>query len=311
MPFTLITGTYHLVNRTGAGSEGGFEPDGDSLQFRPANPALLGRLDQPGKPFRLTEMGSTQLRLEGMDALEIHYRIRGTTSNTHQPRPRADEGRDFLTGELGLNPVPYASGGVRVRPPVERDAVPGYILARQLEANGRPVAFAFTGAPAARDGSQVMLRATLLRRSLNYRSLLAGHAYPLFYDTLFADLRAILADAVTQARSAKRGLWADEVRGGVAVRDQRDLEARGVLFPKLFRRLTDFLAEGRRELDRFPAWLARTEEQVLDLSTCHFTHFDDVLAVRGGRIRLTLPPERVVFVSAKTASRAEAPWLRV
>jgi hypothetical protein len=40
-----------------------------------------------------------------------------------------------------------------------------------------------------------LCKSPLLRRSLNYRSLLNGHAYPLFYDTLFADLRSALTTA--------------------------------------------------------------------------------------------------------------------
>jgi len=38
MPFILIQGTFHLVGQTQAGNPTGFEPDGDSVQFKPANP---------------------------------------------------------------------------------------------------------------------------------------------------------------------------------------------------------------------------------------------------------------------------------
>jgi hypothetical protein len=38
MPFILIHGTFHLVGRTQAGNPSGFEPDGDSIQFKPTNP---------------------------------------------------------------------------------------------------------------------------------------------------------------------------------------------------------------------------------------------------------------------------------
>jgi hypothetical protein len=65
MPFTVIEGTYHLVGRTRAGNPSGFEPDGDSMQFKPSNPALLAGLTRTGAPARLTSIGSTQLRFEG------------------------------------------------------------------------------------------------------------------------------------------------------------------------------------------------------------------------------------------------------
>src|SRR4051812_8903559 len=182
MPFTLIQGTFHLVGRTRAGKDSGFEPDGDSMQFKPDDAKLLDRLQHNGSRYRLTSIGSTQLRFEGIDALELHF------DGSHQPRPMADTARDFLTGRLGLNPVTYKPpGGLAVLPPVQRDATPGFILSRALEAHGRPVAFAFSGAPPQPDGSQINLKPALLRKSVNFKSLAAGHAYPLYYDTLFAD----------------------------------------------------------------------------------------------------------------------------
>src|SRR4051794_41114554 len=74
MPFTLIQGTFHLVGRTRAGKDSGFEPDGDSMQFKPDNAKLLDRLRKNGSAYRLTSIGSTQLRFEGIDALELAFR---------------------------------------------------------------------------------------------------------------------------------------------------------------------------------------------------------------------------------------------
>jgi hypothetical protein len=52
----------------------------------------------------------------------------------------------------------------------------------------------------------------------------------------------------------------------------------------------------------FLPWLAASEEQVLDLPTGNFTHFDNVVAVQQDEVRLLRRPEELVFVSAKTAS---------
>lgn len=195
---------------------------------------------------------------------------------------------------------------------MQRDATPGYILSRALEANGRPVAFAFVGDPPAPDGSEVRLEVPLLRRSLNYRSLANGHAYPLFYDTLFADLRGALTTVAGKARSAGKHLWARDLsQDGLTVNDQGDLERDGVIFPKLFRRLTEFLTEPQSSLAGFFAWLADTDERVLDLAQNTFTHFDNLVEVTGGKVRLTRRPEQIVFISAKTASPVAAPWLEV
>jgi endonuclease YncB( thermonuclease family) len=295
-----------LVNRTASGAPTGFEPDGDSIHFRPADPALLDRLRVLARPYRLSAIGSVQLRLEGLDALEIHYSPDGggpVVPPAGAPRRAGARLPDRL---LGMNPVPYAPPrNVRVRPPVPVDATPGYIVSRSLEINGRPVSFAFAGEPPVPDGTEVILTVEEMRRSLNYQLLRAGHAYPLFYDTLFYDLRNEMARAVRQARRYKRGLWPqDRSADGISVARQSDLEQSGVIFPKLFRRLTDFLAQtrndpGRAGLAGFAPWLERTREQVLDIPLVHFTHFDNRVEIAGDTVRLALPPEEMVFISAK------------
>lgn len=305
MPFLVITGTYHLCGERN-GKPTGFQPDGDSFQFEPDDPELLKQLDQVGQPFRLTSIGSTQLRFEGIDALELHF------GGSHQPRPLADDERDYLTGLLAMNPVAYKPPDeVTVQAPAARDGTKGFILTRSLEAHGRPVSFAYAGAPPAPNGSEVTLKPTLLRKSLNYRSLASGHSYPLFYDTLFADLRAVFTKAAVAARTAKKGLWkSDRTTRGTSAKDQADLEEHAVVFPKLFRRLTSYLATGGA-LDGFLPWLKHDEEQVLDLRTGNFTHFDNVVRVTAaGKVKLAQPPETLVFVSAKAPSAAVAPWLR-
>ena len=98
MPFFVIEGTYHLVGRSHAGDPSGFEPDGDSMQFKPTNPALLDELARTGSPARLTSIGSTQLRFEGIDALELHF------GGSFQPRPLAYDARDFLAGQAPPGP---------------------------------------------------------------------------------------------------------------------------------------------------------------------------------------------------------------
>jgi endonuclease YncB( thermonuclease family) len=307
MPFVVIQGTFHLCGRSSQGNATGFEPDGDSCQFKPADPSLLDRLTQVGDRYRLTSIGSTQLRFEGIDALELHF------GGSHQPRALVDKSRDFLTGKLALNPVPYRPPqNSRVLPPVERDAAPGFILSRALEAHGRPVAFAFQGTAPAPDGAELVLKPALLKKSLNFGSIAAGHAYPLYYDTLFADLRDAFTTAAGAARQKGKGLWSsDRSQSGLVISDQAALERDGVLFPKLFRRLTEFLKDHTDGLSEFSEWLADKREQVLDLTTNSFTHFDNVLEVDGNEVRLARQPEELVFISAKTTSRRAAPWLVV
>lgn len=301
MPFLVIQGTFRLVNKTKTGKPIGFEPDGDSIHFKPNKPSLLNQLTVLVKPVQLSNIGSVQLRMEGIDALEEHYKPDKGGAESHQPRGLADAARDFLTGELGLNPVPYTPpDNLKVKPPVPHDATPGFILSRSLEVNGRPVSFAFAGEPPVADGKQIHLTPALLKQSVNYKLIASGNAYPLFYDTLFAELRNPLAAAARRARRAKRGLWAvDRTLIGVPVKTQADLEANGVIFPKLFRRLTDYLAETDGNLTKFLKWLEKKREQVLVLDTKNFTHLDNLVRVSDGKVMMTLASDRFVVISQK------------
>jgi endonuclease YncB( thermonuclease family) len=301
MPFFVIRGTFHLVGKDRKGNPRGYEPDGDSIRFKPADPKLLDRLIVVRAPAQLDSSGTINLRFEGIDALELHYtpQVKGGRES-HQPRPLADQARDFLTGLLGLNPVPYEADGIRVKPPVQRDATPGYILSRTLETNGRPVSFAFIGDPPAPDGASVRLTTGWLRRSLNHKLLAKGQVYPLFYDGLFVDLRNALASATLQARMAGLGLWPqDRSQRGLRVTAQADLESRGVIFPKLFRRLTEYLVEHKSGAAGFDEWLAEKNEAIFDLRRLNFTHFDNAVTVTGDRVRMTRLPEELVFISAR------------
>src|SRR5207248_2718620 len=124
----------------------------------------------------------------------------------------------------------------------------------------------------------------------------SGNAYPLFYDTLFAALRVTFTDAATKARAKKSGLWADDkTTSGLKLKDDAMLEQAGVIFPKLYRRLTSYFTSGQTDPASFLPWLAKTKEQVLDLTSGNFTHFDNVLAFSGGKIRLIRQPDELVF----------------
>ena len=306
MPFFVIRGTFRLIDRLKTGTLRGFQPDGDSMQFEPNNPKLLDGLTKLQQPYRLTAINSVQLRFEGMDALELHFNPTKGGPSTHQPRPLADDSRDYLTARLGLDPVNYDSGrGLTVQPPAMHDGQSGYILSRSLDVHGRPVSFVFTGSPPARDGSEVRLTPTLLKKSFNYASILGGYSYPLFYDTLFRDLRDALGQAAQSARKSRKGIWArDKSQSGLPVTSEVSLQDTGVIFPKLFRRLVDYLAEGNTGMAKFKSWLAAKKEQVQDLDPTsgtftNFTHLDNVVKVAGNRISLVQQPETLLFVSEK------------
>jgi hypothetical protein len=150
MPFTLIKGRF----KPAAGT-----PDGDSVRFLANNLALWNKLE--GTPVRLGTGAATkdtaQLRFEGIDSIE-----KGAT------QPLADQSRDNMFRLIGRTPA--------VAEPL------GYVLARMTDdQSGRPICFAYAGATARGDGSDVFLDPPMLRTSVNYRQMRDGFAYPLYF----------------------------------------------------------------------------------------------------------------------------------
>lgn len=286
MAFTLIRGTFHVV---------GYEPDGDSLKFKANNVAHWSKIK--GRP-KLNAKEHVQLRLEGIDALESHYRpsVPGA-QELHQPLTFANAARDYLLAQAGIRAVVWNTTNRKVVS--AQDGVPGYILTRAIDnpRNGRPVAFAFAGTPSETDGSSVNLIASRVRKSLNYKLLAAGHAYPTYYQTLFADLRAEFTRAVHKARDGKapRGLWVADKSSGFTLSSLSTLTDKHPILPKLFRRLAEHLALGGTAAN-FRRFLDTKKDGVLILPDAHHTDaLDYVVTVKNKKIGLNVAPENLIF----------------
>lgn len=277
MPFVLIKGTFHVS---------GYSPDGDSIRFRAENPEHWRRLKGP--LAKLNARGHAQLRFEGIDTLETHY------EDLHQPLEFARAATQFLFDELGITNVELDESGIRVLS--ANDGTPGFIVSREVEKNRRPVAFVYAGETELEDGSDVFLNVDLLRESLNHKSLREGLAYATYYQGLFPDLRNELTVVVREARAAGRGLWPeDRTNSGFEVPNLEILTEEVIILPKLFRRIVSYL-QGGGSMDRFKAFLALDPDPILILQSGHFTNLDTIVEVQGDLVRLTLPPEDVVFI---------------
>jgi hypothetical protein len=277
MPFTLIKGTFHVV---------GYAPDGDSIHFQADHPETWSLLDGP--PVELNARGHAQLRIEAIDTLETHYQ------DHHQPLRLAKAALQLLLAALDITDVTFNEAGTRVVS--ARDGTRGYILSRQTENNRRPVAFVFAGDAAEDDGSSIVLSADRLEESVNYKSALAGLAYPTYYTGLFHDLRRKITAAVAQARQDEKGVWPeDKTTSGFTVSDLSAITELNVILPKLFRRLIGFMGDGG-SIEGFKDYLAANPDPVLELQSGHFTNLDTFVEVTGEKVRLTVEPENLVFI---------------
>jgi endonuclease YncB( thermonuclease family) len=277
MPFYVIRGTFHIK---------GYSPDGDSIRFQADNEDNWSKLSGP--PAGLNGRRHAQLRLEAIDTLETHY------EGVHQPMALANAALKALLAGLGITEMEPDAAWTTVTD--AEDGTPGYIISRAVEENHRPVAFVYAGAPSEEDGAKIFLTAERVRQSVNYQQLRTGLAYPTYYYGLFHDLREACTEAVAEARAAVAGVWADDrTNSGFAVIEMESITEKHVILPKLFRRLAYYL-QGGGPVDGFKQFLAAQMEEVVIISMAHRTHFDTLVEVDGATVRLTEPPENLMFM---------------
>lgn len=282
MPFTLIKGTYHVLN---------YSPDGDSIRFKPTNPALLQRLSGPAP--KMNVRGHVQLRIEAIDALETHYSPPSGGGPLHQPLALAHAARTALIDFVKITNVVWDQNGNTVVS--AKDGTPGYMLARSVEKYGRPIAFVFAGKASEADGASVMLQEQRMKQSFNYQALAQGLAYATYYKGLFYDLRTALTSAVGKARQQKLGVHHDDATNtSLLVNSLSVITTDRPILPKLFRRMSEYLVN-TGSIKGFKQVMAKAKEPVYDLRQQNFTHFDTFIEQKGERIKLTRFPEELIF----------------
>jgi hypothetical protein len=156
----------------------GTEPDGDSVRFRPANPADWSKV--PGShQVHTNATGAAQLRADAIDALETHYAPPGGHS-LHQPIGLADAAAAELLDWLGFTGV--VRDGEKVTA-VDDDGQPGFILTRGADKYGRCVALIGRGDPPVPNAQNVHVGLDLLRETANHHLISTGLAYPTYKRT--------------------------------------------------------------------------------------------------------------------------------
>lgn len=266
MPFTLIKGEFK--------PEFG-RPDGDSLRFVLDDPSPIFQLKRSGHGPKINSTnGSIQLRYEAIDTMESSV----STGNF------ASDATDSNL-ELAM-----------------KDNGKGYICSRQLGPNGRPIAFVFSGDTTEADGASVFLSAADIGESVNVQQFQRGHAYPLFYDTLFDDLRDRCVADVLAAKAAGNGLWAaDETTSGTTYTG--DPDTMQPIYPKLWRRIDKFVKddtffEPSQPMANLKDWIEHEESERISVpSKGIFTGFDDILEVTDNTVKMLHEPHEVVVVS--------------
>jgi hypothetical protein len=212
----------------------------------------------------------------------------------HQPLPFAHQAGGELLRWLGFRDVIRGDEEVVSASP---DRLTGYVMTRSADMYGRCVALAGRGEPPGGERSEHPHRRAA---PAAYRQLPPHHhrpGVPTFYSKLYVDLRREFVRQVNKARPSK-GLWPDDqTQTGTDVVDLQTVTDHAVMMPKLFRRLVDYLQLNNNDpsLASFVSYLAERDHRLLVVSTGHLTGFDHLVDVQGQTIRLTTPPEDLVF----------------
>jgi hypothetical protein len=250
------------------------KPDGDSVRFTPNKPELFDALEEEaGRRLKKTtdEYGrdSVQLRYEAVDALE---------KDAIPPLPKQALDLNLkLLGYRESNPEPS-----------------GYILTKGIEKNGRPICFVFSGESEELDGEIVYLKGPQLRKSVNFKLAKSGLVYPMYYMSLYAELRLEFSTIIYKAQEEGLGIWSeDKSLVGFSFKTKADVCRLPPIFPKLYRRLQDSSATS---VDGFLEELDYAAERVAIMSEQRFVRFNDVLTKKGAKqIKMLYRPEDLVF----------------
>lgn len=259
-PFRVFRGQLYAV---------GLKPDGDTISFKPHDPAALAALpDDEGAVGKVVGdpdvNGAVSVRLQGIDALETHYQPavsvnvsavnntapKPSAGNHHQPTALARGAAHALLGMLGVTvtDADWHSWGylrrvtVGERVVTERytEGVEVVVVSDACDRNGRVLGWVFPGAYALTEGALLSEDALtdLVKDSVNSELLNQGHAYPYYFFTLSNALRNRLSIFARSAVRHNRGVQAADVSEvGVSLPTVSALNDSAVIWPYLFRKL--------------------------------------------------------------------------
>ncbi len=273
--FTIIKGTFHVK---------GFQPDGDSIRFRAAQPAHWNKLNWKKRPKRVNPL--VQLRLEGIDALETHY------NGYHQPRTFGIGALEKLLERLGITFVSYS---MSVRTIISaKDGVPGFIAVASIDDFGRPVCLAFPGNAPLTDGDTLDGHELPIYRSVNYEMCLEGLVYPTFYTTTDENIVREISEATRIARDNQRGFWVIDRSQGFQLWDIRTIYEDILIMPKIFRRIISY-CENYGDISELVTYLRKDKDPVRLLDGT-MTSLDQLITVTGRLVEMSKRPEEILFV---------------
>jgi endonuclease YncB( thermonuclease family) len=285
--YKLYRGRFAIVGK---------EPDGDSIRFiadEPDYSELWG-----SHRIKKSADDSVQLRLEAIDAPELHYGL--------ARQPLGVESRDLLLNLMGFRGVSFEPGGRPTRVlSAEVPEVRGAIFTKGVDPNGRPVSYVATDVPAAfLDHDWIRLDGALLAGTMNAQMLDSGLAYYTVYTSTPLAHRQALSEIAMRAKTENRGVWALDSTPEWVLENMDSVGAGGqLILPKLFRRCVDYLRDVARGFSgELSDWLlskdhgARNENDRVVVYGTIEVPLSALITQRNKRVAFSVDPLDITFV---------------
>ncbi|PSB02921.1 thermonuclease family protein [Merismopedia glauca] len=222
--YKAISGSFVVIGK---------QPDGDSVRFVADNPDLYTDLHRSFRIKPSKQDGSVQLRFESVDTPELHY---GKFA-----QPMGDTARDATLEKLGFAEISYKGNAVDEANP---ETIPGAILTKGADANGRPISYVLKAEDLAgiKLGDWNLVDEDILEKTINKFLIESGFAYYTVYTSTPKLHRDYLREIAYNAREESLGLWSIDATSDFILDTQDDISEKGsLILPKLFRRCTDYL----------------------------------------------------------------------
>jgi endonuclease YncB( thermonuclease family) len=274
--YKVIAGTFHVK---------GYQPDSDSIRFVANNPSNWDFFAWETEYDKTSK--KNQLRLEAIDAPEIHY------EGYQQPHLFAFAAFESMLGMLGIKSVVYSH--TRTNVVDASDGKPGFIASARIDRFGRPESYIFQKSAKLTDGA-VMDSATLpIENSLNFQLVSEGLVYPTFYATTDRTIAEQIRTVVARARTTKRGIWSLDRSSDFTIWDMRTLQEDILILPRMFRRIVGFL-ENYADFEKFSEYLAKQRDTLVLWDGTKKKSLADLMKINGRHVQMSTPIEDILFL---------------
>lgn len=272
----------------------GYEPDGDSIRFKADD---LADFDSIYRSYKLkpSRDESVQLRLDGIDAPELHYGGHG--------QPRGETARDYLLNNvLGFSGIKFNKLKVSASNPPEMDAT---ILTSMIDPHGRPISYLLVGTKAQGFSSGEIMEVDVdtLEQTVNIQLLKKGEAYPLLYTSTPLLNREYIRELAVKSQDSRSGIWTYDHTTSFELYDYESIEPPNglLIFPKIFRRAIDYLRDYhngvfRGSLIEWMRWKGEQEDDMVLIDERFEVHLSDLLEQHNYSVTLKTGLLDVTFV---------------